>query len=146
MTDSFSDLPCACTTLRKASRALSRAYDEALADTGLTINQFSILRTLEREGDMALSRLAEAMVMDRTSLYRALGPLERSGWVGIQDADSGKARIAALTPGGRDAIAAAFPLWTAAQGRMLATMGADGWSALSATLQNLTRAAARATR
>jgi DNA-binding MarR family transcriptional regulator len=129
---------CACTTLRKASRALSRLYDDALAGTGLTINQFSILRTLAREGDLPLSRLADRLVTDRTSLYRALTPIERAGWISIGDAKTGKARIAAITPAGHDAIRSAAPLWEATQRHIVGALGADGWAALSAGLENLT--------
>jgi len=67
--------PCACTALRKAGRAVSRAYDEALAAHGMSTAQFAILRHVARGAPLALSRLAEQLVMDRTSLYRAVAPL-----------------------------------------------------------------------
>jgi hypothetical protein len=78
------DLPCACTTLRKAARAISRIYDEALAGAGINVTQLAILRAIGRAGDdgAPLSRLAENLVMDNTSLYRGLGPLIRSRWIG----------------------------------------------------------------
>jgi len=79
----FPTASCACTALKKASRAVSRCYDEALAGTQLTTAQFALIRNLARNGEMPLSRLAEAMVMDRTSLYRALEPLTREGWIAI---------------------------------------------------------------
>jgi hypothetical protein len=61
---------CVCTTMRRATRALTRAYDEALAPFGITVQQFAILRDIQRAP--SLPRLAEGLVMDRTSLYRAL--------------------------------------------------------------------------
>ena len=39
---------CLCTKLRRAARSVSRFYDEALADTGLKVAQFSLLRHLQR--------------------------------------------------------------------------------------------------
>jgi D-arabinose 1-dehydrogenase-like Zn-dependent alcohol dehydrogenase len=42
------DTPCACTTLRRAARAVTAAYDAALAPSGLRITQFFILRRLAR--------------------------------------------------------------------------------------------------
>ena len=42
--------PCLCGRLRRASRTLTRLYDEALGPVGLTVTQFSILRTLSRAG------------------------------------------------------------------------------------------------
>ena len=83
---------CACTALRKASRAVTRLYDEALDNSGMTIVQFSILRNLEREGPRPLMQLADLMVMERTTLYRALVPLEHAGWITIRNGAGRAAR------------------------------------------------------
>ena len=42
------ETPCACSTLRRAARAVTAVYDAALAPSGLRITQFSILRKLAR--------------------------------------------------------------------------------------------------
>ena len=136
-------LPCACTALRKASRAMSRLYDEALAPAGLTTCQYAILRHLARSGDLPLSRLAELLVMDRTSLYRAIAGTERAGWVRIDSAGHGRTRIAVLTGSGRVAMDAATPLWAAAQGRIVGAVGAAEWRALAGSLGELTAIAVR---
>jgi DNA-binding MarR family transcriptional regulator len=132
--------PCACTTLKKASRAISRLYDDALAGTGVGIAQFAILRCLSRNGDMPLSRLAEAMVMDRTSLYRALGPLTRNGWVAITSSE-GRTKSAGLRPEGVAAMERAAVPWDAAQSRFLADLGAERWAALQSLLGDVLDAA-----
>src|SRR6202011_3114428 len=49
---------CACTTLRRAARAATAAYDAALAPLGLRITQFSVLCTLARFGPLPVRRLA----------------------------------------------------------------------------------------
>src|SRR5690349_18366919 len=92
--------PCVCTALRKATRAVSRVYDEALEAAGLTTTQFAILRHVARAGTPPLSRLAEQLVMDRTSLYRTLEPMQRHGWVAIAPAPAGRAKLVSLTPEG----------------------------------------------
>jgi DNA-binding MarR family transcriptional regulator len=61
------DLPCACTTMRKATRALSRLYDDTLAPLGVTVAQFGVLKAIWRDPGLELSRLADEMVMDRTA-------------------------------------------------------------------------------
>jgi hypothetical protein len=38
------ETPCTCDTLRRATRAITAAYDAALAPSGLRITQFGILR------------------------------------------------------------------------------------------------------
>ena len=132
-----SSLPCACTTLRKATRVVSRLYDEALSGSGMTATQLAILRSLGRTGTAPLSRLAEAMVMDRTTLYRALAPMTAAGWIDIATAARGRAKTAALTATGRAAMDAAASGWEAAQGRFVGEFGAEKWMALHAVLGDI---------
>jgi DNA-binding MarR family transcriptional regulator len=131
---------CACTALRKASRAVTRLYDEALGDTGMTIVQFSVLRNLQREGDLPLMQLADMLVMERTTLYRALAPLERQGWVSIGDG-AGRAKTASLTAAGAEAVIASTAAWQRAQRKLLAAIGAEDWNTLDASLGRLVNAA-----
>jgi DNA-binding MarR family transcriptional regulator len=132
--------PCACTTLRKTSRAVTRFYDDAIAESGLSISQFSLLRNLSRLGPTPLSDFAETMVMERTSLYRMLAPLEARGLIAIA-AGKGRARVAALTADGRAIMEATADAWEEAQGRFVRTLGADKWQALQALLAEATHAA-----
>jgi DNA-binding MarR family transcriptional regulator len=124
------DLPCACTTLRKASRAVARLYEGHLAEAGLSATQFAILRALERRdgGTGNLRPLADELVMERTSLYRAIAPLERDGLVVTEaDGSDARARRASLTEAGRARIAEALPHWRAAQHRFIEGFGADDY-------------------
>jgi len=123
------ELPCACTNLRKASRAVARLYEGHLAKAGLTATQFAILRALERNGASNLRPLADELVMDRTSLYRAIAPLERSGLVATEaDAADARARRAALTDAGRARIREALPHWRAAQRTFIEGFGSDDYA------------------
>ncbi|MDF7774684.1 MarR family winged helix-turn-helix transcriptional regulator [Sphingomonas sp. AOB5] len=131
------DGPCACTTLRKAARAVGRVYDEALADNGMTTAQFAILRHVSRGEPLPLSRLADSLMMDRTSLYRAIAPIEARGWVTVV-AGPGKAKLASLTPEGRVAMEGAEADWGAVQQRIVGAMGAEQWAGLQASLRTLT--------
>ncbi|MGK2908648.1 MAG: MarR family winged helix-turn-helix transcriptional regulator [Sphingobium sp.] len=128
--------PCACTTLRKASRAITRAYDQALADHDMTTTQFAILRTLSR-GDLPLSRLAEHLVMDRTSLYRTLAPIIRQGWVEVHPDSTRRSKVATLTEAGGKALVAALPAWAATQTRIVDELGSPAWQNLQSTLEKL---------
>jgi DNA-binding MarR family transcriptional regulator len=135
--------PCVCTTLRKAARAVGRVYDEALAEAGMTTAQYAILRHIWRGEPAPLSRLADGLVMDRTSLYRALAPLEARGWVSIS-AGQGKTKLASLTPEGRAALERAEGDWEAAQARLVGAMGEDAWAGLNTALSSLTGLAQQA--
>lgn len=126
--------------LRKATRAMARIYDEALAGHGMTTAQFSILRSIARGEPLALSRLAEQQEMDRSSLYRALAPIEKHGWVKVAPG-SGRTKLAALTPAGRAAMHAAEPDWEAVQVRVEAGMGAELLHGLDLALRKLVHSA-----
>ncbi len=74
---------CHCAVLRKASRRISHTYDTALAPSGLKTTQFSLLAAISQTEDapLTMKELAEAMVMDRSTLGHNLRPLERDGFV-----------------------------------------------------------------
>ena len=128
---------CACTLLRKASRAVGHVYDEALAAHGMTTAQFAILRTVARDQPLALSRLAEKLVLDRTSLYRALAPLEEKSWIAVAQGQ-GKTKLATLTTEGRAAMTSAEKDWEAVQARITEALGDDQWVALQGALRAIT--------
>lgn len=137
------DVPkCACSTLRKATRSVARIYDGRLARAGLTTTQFSILRALERHGrPVGLSRLAEELVMERTSLYRALEPLGRARLVAFTGSADKRAKEVTLTRWGEKKIAAALPHWREAQEEFLAQFGRSAWSTLATQLGAIVQAA-----
>ena len=113
------DTPCACTTLRRATRAVTAASDKALAPSGLRITQFSVLRTLERHGPMAVTRLANRVALDRSTMGRNLDLLERRGLVPLAvGASDQRERVARLTEAGEAAIQAALPRWRQTQDRI----------------------------
>ena len=128
---------CLCSALRKSTRAVSRLYEEAMEGTGMTIMQFSLLRHLARHGNLPLSRLAELLVMDRTTLYRSLTPLIERGWVTV-DEGKGRSKIAALSPGGQTAMEQATPAWNRAQRAMMERLGGLEWQKLQSALAHVT--------
>lgn len=136
-------LACAGTTLRSAARAVSRGYDAALQADDLTVTQFAILRRVARAGELPLSRLAERMVMDRTTVYRALEPMSRAGLVRIDPAPRGRTRIVRLTPAGERRLSDSTAAWGSAQTRLIESFGVERWQALHAELRDLTFLAER---
>jgi DNA-binding MarR family transcriptional regulator len=123
-------LPCACTSLRKGGRALSRLYDDALDPSGLRVTQYSLLATLARAGSLSLTALADELVMDRTTLSRNLLPLERAGLVHVAPGTDRRLRFAQLTPVGQERLEAARPLWRAAQDQVTEAFGRERLAAL----------------
>ncbi len=115
--------PCICGRLRRTSRALTRLYDEALAPVGLTVTQFSVMRTLDRLDRPGLVELAEATAHEKSALWRTIQPLVRKGWVAAS-ADKGvRAQKLSLTPAGLEKLSDALPHWRTAQARVADTLG-----------------------
>jgi DNA-binding MarR family transcriptional regulator len=127
-------LPCACNALRRGGRALSRLYDEALAETGLKVTQYSLLAALSRSGPAPLTALADELVMDRSTLSRNLLPLERAGLVALEPGRDRRTRCAHLPEDGRRRLAEARPSWLAVQERVTERFGRDRLKSLIAEL------------
>ena len=121
-------IACTCASLRRATRVVTRAYDEALRPSGLTASQFTVLATLAKRGALPVSRLAEALVMDRTTLTRNLKPLERDGLIAIKPDDDQRVRQVLLTAAGRRRYEEALPHWRQAQSKVLDGLGPERWS------------------
>jgi DNA-binding MarR family transcriptional regulator len=117
--------PCACTTLRRATRAVTALYDAALSPTGLRITQFSVLRTLERRGPLTITALAAAAALDRSTMGRNLAPLRRRRLVKLQSGEDQRERVVRLTPEGRAAIRRALPRWEGMQRRLRSLVKID---------------------
>ena len=131
--------PCACTTVRKASRTLARAYDEALHGCPLNVTQLALLRAIERRPGEPLNRVAEELSMDRSSVYRAIGTMARQGWVqGVEGKDA-RSRSAQITADGQGVLRDAAPLWEGVQRAVVERFGRDRWGALVSELQELQR-------
>lgn len=125
---------CHCSALRKATRQATQLYDRALAPVGLRITQFALLSTLERSGPVAITALAARMHMDRTTMGRALRPLEREGLVAIGAGRDRRTRGLVLTAQGEARLAEALPLWHAAQAQFETRYGAEETRRLDADL------------
>jgi len=116
-------IPCACFNVRKASRAISHFYDEALHSTGLRGTQYSLLLAISYVGHEGVGALAEVLVTDRTTLSRNLKPLIERGWVEpIRDED-GRKRAFQLSVDGRSKLESAIPFWENAQKRVADSLG-----------------------
>ena len=130
-------MECAGGGLRRASRAVSRFYEAAFAPLRLTATQFSLLVAVNLADPIPLSRLAEVLVLDRTSLYRAVKPLVRRRCLRILPGQTRRERTAALTEAGRQLLAEALPIWNSVQGRLVDGLGPQAWAALAAGLRQV---------
>ncbi|MFQ5625768.1 MAG: MarR family winged helix-turn-helix transcriptional regulator [Methyloligellaceae bacterium] len=119
---------CSCFNLRRAARRVTQIYDHALAPSALKATQFALLAVLDRseagEG-IAMTRLAEKLGTDRTTLTRNLRVVERDGLAAITTGEDTRSRLVVLTEAGRTALKRAAPLWARAQAEMKRHIGND---------------------
>jgi DNA-binding MarR family transcriptional regulator len=128
---------CNCFAIRAAARQASQFYDRHLAPSGLRTTQFSVLANLARGGPLAINELASRMAMDRTTMGRALRPLEREGLVVIGPGKDGRTRALGLTEAGRSRLREAAPLWREAQDAFEERFGSREAEALRTALQRV---------
>ena len=111
-------MTCACYNLRRASRVVTQVFDSYFEELGLKSTQYTVLAALsyESEGRPTVSHLADALVLEQSSLSRNLAVLERLGLIRLTAGEDDKReRIVMLTRAGRAALARGYPAWKAAQ-------------------------------
>lgn len=128
--------PDLCHTLavRRSARGLSRLYDRHLDPSGLSISQFSILSLIRAHDSVRIADLARLLVMERTTLVRALKPLQTAGLVAGETLDRKGTLALHLTKTGIDKVAEAAPLWQAAQRDFEQRVGHDRAAEVRAAL------------
>lgn len=103
---------CLCLAVQRASRAVGRSFDEAFRPLGLTNWQFSLLALLSRPEPFTVTRLADALGTDRTTITSNLKPLARRALVTIAtDAGDRRVRRIALTGDGETLLLEASERW-----------------------------------
>lgn len=128
---------CGAFHMRKASRVVTHFFDEQLAPAGLRSTQLVVLVTLALQGPMAMTPLADALVLNPSTLSRNLRPLERAGLIAVR-AGRARQKMASLTRAGEAVIARALPAWTQAQETFLSGVGVANWDGLVALLTTVT--------
>jgi DNA-binding MarR family transcriptional regulator len=128
---------CTCSNIRRASRAVTQTFDAILQPSGLKMTQLALLIAVARVGQAPLTRLAEGLVMDRTTLTRNVKPLESRGFIRIEAGEDKRKRMITLTDRGREALETALPLWERAQSQVVAGLGRRRWQQLLEDLSAL---------
>jgi len=128
---------CTCGRLRRAARALTQLYDDAMAPAGLRVTQYSLLSALSVQGSMRISDLAKRQLLDRTALSRNLDPLVERGLVAVAPGRDARTREALITAKGTAALRRAGPYWTRAQASVAERIGRAKLDTLIATLGEL---------
>ena len=125
---------CICFNLRRGARAVTQYYDNLFQAHGIRATQFTVLSALviaEAQRNLpTITFMAEALVMDRTTLARNLKPLERDELVVIEPGDDRRTRIIRLTDQGRQKLADIIDLWDQGQAHFQTQLGGNQFQML----------------
>jgi DNA-binding MarR family transcriptional regulator len=139
MNKAISHDECNCFALRQAARYVTQIYERHLGEVGLTAAQFTIMAKLARKPDLSILDLADMMVMERTTLVRALKPLQRDGFVLSEPSEhDGRTFLFSLSDAGQRIFEQAAIAWRAAQDEFEVKFGRSRAKALRGELFNLT--------
>jgi DNA-binding MarR family transcriptional regulator len=117
---------CPALRVRQASRVLAKLYDDELAPFGLHSSQLPVLAAVALFGDSGatMGKLAQAVLMDRTTLTRSILPLERAGLLRVaRSPDDARTKVVVITRTGERMIESIFPVWERVFTRIKKTLG-----------------------
>lgn len=118
---------CYCTHLRRSANTLSEFYDAALEETGLTVSQYNLLVNLSRLGSANITRWAERVGLERSTMVRNIAVLESRGMV---ETAPGRGKVFILSPAGREALERALPIWEKVQRELEDFLGEEDAAAI----------------
>ena len=122
-----------------AARTITQHYDNQFRKVGLRSTQFNLLAAVDDAGPVAMTKLADILIMDRTTLNRDLQPLRRDGLVLVKTGEDRRLRLIDLTDEGRAKLEAGLPVWRELQDAFHGQMGKKRWNSLMKNLSRATR-------
>ena len=128
-------LPCMCASFRRASRALTQLYEDALRPVGLRASQFTVLQTLSLAGEVTQGKLGQILAIDSTTLTRTLNIMGRHGWIAKRRGEDRREWRMRLSKAGETQLKKALPQWEKAQTQLQRQLGEE----LSDDLMKLTQ-------
>jgi DNA-binding MarR family transcriptional regulator len=128
---------CASFNFRKAARVITQLFDNELQPVGLRSTQLVVLLAAGIYENATMSKLADVIVADRTTLTRALKPLFVKGYLkSVTGKDKRKTSIV-LTDKGHQIVLKSVPYWTKAQSHVIKTLGPKNWENLRVALDKV---------
>ena len=134
-------LPCACQSLRRLTRLVTRIYDEELRHANIEITHFGLLNALAIIGEANQKTLSVGFAMDSTTLTRTLALLRKRGWITVRTGKDRRERVFRLTEAGKRQLATSQPHWQQAERRLRKKLGERAWKQMQAVVSELTTAA-----
>lgn len=128
---------CIAVRVRLLNRLVSGVCDAGLRGHGLSVAQVNILVAVGHSGPLTPSEVAAALVMDKSTLSRDVGPLLKKGWLRKAAGPDRRSHTLELTAAGREKLAAILPAWRAAQRELRERLGPDNLAGLFAAVDRV---------
>ena len=137
--------PCFCANLRRASRAVTRVYEEEFRNVGFTgATQYHVLRALGKIGSARQQDLGVLLDIDETTIARTLKPLFHKAWLQHEKGKDRREKWIALAPAGQQQLERGRPAWERAQARIKKALPAGIWESLIDSLPKVAEYGERA--
>src|SRR5260370_13697907 len=104
---------CPGMRVARATRVLARVFNDEFRALGLQVSQHGVLTFVALAGadGATIGDLADALLLDRTTLTRNLQPLQKAGYLGIaRSPKDAREQIVSLTKQGQKTLEAIYPL------------------------------------
>jgi MarR family transcriptional regulator, 2-MHQ and catechol-resistance regulon repressor len=129
--------------MMKAMRALTRYAAAGIEDTGLGLSDFGVLEALLHKGPLPVNTIGPMVDLTPGSISIAVDRLVAKGLVSrVESTEDRRVRMVALTPRGKDLIAAAFRKHSGQMKRVFSELSAEELRAFEAALKRVGRRAA----
>jgi len=135
---------CFCLNVRRAARAVTRLYDDALNTMGLRSTQLNILMVLQHLEQVTVSVLADELVMDASTVARNLKPLEKQKLIVMKVGRDRRKRLISLTAKGLKTVEEGMKYWKEAQEKISSSVSKEDADIHLSSMSNLMKVARNA--
>lgn len=133
---------CIASRVRRMSRIITRIYDDALRQFGITGSQFTLLSILAQQDGVTAVEIGYDLDIEKSTLSRNLQRLVVLGFVEMDPPAGRRGRGLHLTASGEEVVRQAYPVWSATQNRVEAIVGSDLGDQVDALLGSVEKLAA----
>ncbi|OOM76060.1 organic hydroperoxide resistance transcriptional regulator [Clostridium puniceum] len=129
---------CVCRNLRMTTRITTQHFDQIFQTVGLTTPQFSLLSDITAHENIAISEVAEILLMDQTTLTRNIEILRKKGYVNVRtDGNDSRRKCISLSNVGEEILNEAIPVWNNVQSLIFKEIGAEKFTGFLETLTQI---------
>jgi DNA-binding MarR family transcriptional regulator len=132
---------CLAFAFRRTARAVTKAYDAALAPFRLRSSQFAILVAVAKTQPVAVGDLANLLLVDPSTLSRGLLLMQRQRLVAVSGRSAMRQRFVTLSPQGARKLDDSIPGWRKVQAQFIKLMGSNHWKELQREFETVSRRA-----